>query len=207
MRPASKGPTAPRSPQKEGIGQKPNGAAGGSSPPSSRLPSADPRLRLACAAAAIHFRAVVPMVSPSCTPSPVGVLPLPVAGGSTAIHAPFLPLPSRCHPTPNPIHKNKVESVAMAVVMLCAKEVSSIWDAGWEKLGKDGWNKGASYINESGGRKINKNLLLPKKTRLAPPASPHGNAGEGAKFKAVEITNGTSSCKINRSENAIITKE
>lgn len=38
-------------------------------------------------------------------------------------------------------------------------------------------------------------------------AGPYGNAGEGAKLEAVEITIGTYSCKINRSENAIITKE
>jgi len=38
----------------------------------------------------------------------------------------------------------------------------------WEKLGNDDWNKGARYINESGGDKNNKIGLLPKKTRSAP---------------------------------------
>lgn len=41
-------------------------------------------------------------------------------------------------------------------------------DARWEKLGKEGWNKGASCISESGGGKNNKIGLLPKKTRSAP---------------------------------------
>jgi hypothetical protein len=74
--------------------------------------------------------------------------------------------------SPNPLHKNKEESVQVVAAMVCAKCKSSlpppglddshaefsipliflfihkriclIWDEGWKKLGKDGWNKGTS---------------------------------------------------------------
>jgi len=59
---------------------------------------------------------------------------------------------------------------SIPLISLCCSLRGVCWilDAGWEKLGNDDWNKGARYINESGGDKNNKIGLLPKKTRSAP---------------------------------------
>jgi len=92
----------------------------------------------------------------------------------------------------SPLHENNEKSVQVSAAMVCPKckislpppylddspvefsiplislccslrGVYWILDARWEKLGKEGWNKGASCISESSGGKNNKIGLLPKK--------------------------------------------
>ncbi|XP_039798659.1 uncharacterized protein LOC120676182 isoform X3 [Panicum virgatum] len=62
----------------------------------------------------------------------------------------------------SPLHENNEKSVQVSAAMVCPK-FYWILDARWEKLGKEGWNKGASCISESSGGKNNKIGLLPKK--------------------------------------------